>query len=82
MITNITTKQQASLDRAWTKRLAAGDAVKSAKAAYQSHAGDRHENAESFGLYRAWKHAEMLERRARGVWFRLDYLYRYKPELP
>lgn len=79
MLTNIPPKQQASLDRAWAKRMAASDAAKAAKAAFKSGPGISTPEGEA--LYRAWKAAEAIERRRRGVCIRLDYLFRYKPEM-
>ena len=80
MIVNIPPHQKASLDRAWAKRLAAGEAVKAAKAAYRACNGGLDCPAATL-LYREIGKAEAAERRARGVWFRLDYLFRYKPEI-
>jgi hypothetical protein len=79
MIIDITPKQQASLDRAWSKRLAAKAAAAAAKAAYRASSGFDVPAAQA--LYRAWKDAEAIEARTRGVCLRLDYLYRYKPEI-
>jgi hypothetical protein len=79
MIIDITPKQQASLDRAWSKRLAAKADAEAAKAAYRSSSGI--DTPEGQALYRAWKAAEAVERKRRGVCIRLDYLYWYKPEI-
>jgi hypothetical protein len=79
MIINLPPHQQASLDRAWAKRMAAGEAVKAAKAAYRASLGIT--DPEGNALYRAWKTAEAIERKRRGVCIRLDFLYRYKPEM-
>lgn len=79
MIIQLPPHQQASLDRAWAKRYAAGEATKAAKAAFQS--GPSIDTPEGRSLHRAWKDAEALERRRRGVCLRLDYLFRYKPEI-
>lgn len=79
MIVNIPPHQQASLDRAWAKRMAAADATKVAKAAFQSGPGISTPEGEA--LYRAWKAAEAIERKRRGVCIRLDFLFRYKPEM-
>jgi len=80
MIINLPPHQQASLDRAWAKRIAAGEAVKAAVAAYRSHPG-RFDDPESAILYRNMLQAEAKENRARGVCIRLDFLFRYKPEM-
>ena len=80
MIVNIPPHQQASIDRAWAKRHAAKAAVDAAKAAYRASSG-KIDTPESQALYRAWKAAEAVERKRRGVCLRLDYLFRYKPEI-
>jgi len=79
MITNLPPHQQASLDRAWAKRHAAYDATKAAKAAFKNGPGISTPEGEA--LYRAWKTAEAIERKRAGVCHRLDYLFRYKPEI-
>jgi hypothetical protein len=80
MIIDIPPHQQASLDRAWAKRMAAGEAVKAAKAAYKT-SNFGFDTKEGHDLYRAWKAAEAIERKRSGVCRRLDFLYRYKPEM-
>ena len=74
METELTQKQQASLDRAWAKRTEAGTATKAAKAAWLASGGI--DTAQGNVLYRAYKAAEANERKARGVWFRLQTIYR------